>query len=317
MEKVLQLDGRRCAFESQESLVYIGANIYYWGKAEQRRLLLEGMRQWALDACLQGLADRFWYCPFDKRGPHLFVLFGTRSKAQDGTHDFLLGRISRYLAESPSRTIISLEEIQRRDSECRGKTLCAPDRIPGFATNNSFVLFLHAARDYPMSLSSGMAAEDDFWRRISDLTLWLLGELEHGNGKAAIRWLVAVSRSIERCGIEAADYWRFHVKCLLPKLRIDDAARRDIQETLSHTIGKHNDQVFSATWTEASTSEANVFDSDRLVQIALADDGRSLQQRFQLLRNVNHVALSQLGHTVHLHLPMVLFAWQRSLVQHS
>jgi hypothetical protein len=90
------------------------------------------------------------------------------------------------------------------------------------------------------------------------------------------------------------------------RLREDEAA---VLATLPTVVGERNRAVFGRVWDEAPPWPA----LERTVEIALADDGRTPEQKRKLLRNVNHNTLLQLGQPVLHHVPLILYAWQRNL----
>jgi hypothetical protein len=296
-------------------MTHLGACVYYWGDQEQNRLLLDGVRPWALEARRCGLAERLWYCRFDARGPHVFALFATAAESRAALGAFLSSHIQGFLSNSPSAAVLSPDELQRRHEDCRGKALCAEHREPGFAPNNSFSLFDHDPSGYPLQLSAAMRAADEFWWRTGELTLWTLDQLEGGRGQAAaVRWLAAMHAALQRRRLPAEEYWRMHASTLIPSL----AARLEAEgqaalDSVTRAIGERNREAFSRIWNDPGAEGRLGFDVDGIVGPVVADDGRAVRERFDVLREVNHCVLSQLGHKVRLHIPMVLFAWQRSL----
>lgn len=293
---------------------HLGVNIYYWGAAEQRRLLLGVLRPCALDARRQGITRRFWYCCFDARGPHIFALFTTAGE-QARLRDLLERRLQAFLQETPSRAALGLGELERRHAECRGKTLSAADRGDDLAANNSYVFFSQPGGGYPLWMDSGMSAADEFWRQLDDLTFWTLEHLERGSHPAmAIHWLAAVDHALHRLGQPAEAYWRFHAETLLPALSERLAIHGDeVLVSLPGVLSERNHWSFSKAWNEEGEFSLG-FDVDRMIEVVMRDDGRSLRQRLRVLREVNHGTLGQLHQPVRFHVPLVLYAWQRNLV---
>lgn len=293
-------------------MVQVGACVYCWGEQEQRRLLLDGLRPWAREALADGLALRFWYCRFDARGPHVLVLFATTAARREPLAAFLEDRIGDFLRRSPSAAPLEREVQLRRHHECRGKALCGEHLRPGLADNNTFALFDHPDDGYPFALSAGISARDEFWRRVGDATQWALEQLARGQTHtSALRVLAGVDGVLRRRRLPAQAYWRFHASTLLPGLleRLTTQPL-ELHAWLPRAIGARNLQAFERLWPEISTTDAAVAEAAAVA--ALADDGRPLQPRFALLRELNHNLLAQLGHAVRLHIPMVLYAWQRS-----
>ena len=294
---------------------HLGINIYYWGTSEQRHLLLEGVRPWAVEAREKGLAESFWHCRFDARGPHIFALFKTSATARDRLQELLSQRLSTFLERSPSRAILAADELERRHAECRGKALCRVDGADGIAANNTFVLFDHEADGYPLWLDRGMAQAGAFWRQLDALSFWTLARLEQGEASAAsVRWLAAVGGGLSRRGLPAAEYWRLHATTLIPSLAGRWETEPDaLLASLAGAVSERNRLNFARIWDRAGAAAGEGFDIDPLIEAVTADDGRTLEQRFRVLREVNHTTLAQLEQPVALHIPMVLYAWQQSL----
>jgi len=294
---------------------YVGANIYYWGKQEQRQLLLEGVRAWALEARNRGLSNSLWYCHFDARSPHVFVLFGAGPETRAALKSYLQTEIGMFLLSRPSTAVLSAEELERRHEECRGKSLCAADREEGLVDNNSYFVFDHEPGAYPMWLSDGMAGKREFWNSMDRLTFWALQQLHEGNGeKAAIRWLAAVDQAMHRLGVRNSDYWAFHAGTLIPSLRQRlETCPEEVEAKLPQVLTKQNRELFSGVWNQIKDGGGIGFDVDSFVQLVLAKDGRKPELCFQVLREANHTLLQQLGQAVKLHIPIILFAWQINL----
>ena len=291
---------------------HIGVNVYFWGDAEPRRLLVDGLRPWALEAFQEGLARRFWYCPFDARGPHVFAIFAlgeTGEEERARLREFLAARVDAFLRESPSLAAPDPGELEQRHAECRGKFMCNADREEGLAPNNSFILFDQEPDGYPWSMSSGIAAADDLCQLLSDLSFWCLSQLERGSQTpAAIRWLAAVDRALARHGQSAADSWELHATTLvLPLAERLKSQRDEVLSSLPAAVSERNRQVFSRLWQDAGSDSLMEAHADRLVEIVTAE------RRFRTLRDVNHGILGQLGQPVMFHIPLVLYAWQRNL----
>jgi hypothetical protein len=292
-------------------MVYIGANIYYWGESEQDRLLLDGLRRWALEVRRRRLARFFWFSRFDARGPHIFALFSASRRSEAKLRAFLEGEIRRFCLASPSSVALSANELERCHHECRGKFLCAPDRIEGLAPNNSFVVFRHEADGYPLWLGSGMNTAGKFWSRMDALTFWTLEKLAAGSLRAtAVRWLAAVDRSLGCAGLAGEAYWRYHAASLIPALKQrSEATPYEMSGLLRRAIGDFNWNAFSRLWSEPDLD----FDVAGLVKLIACNGSRTARQRLQVLREVTHVVLGRLVQNVENQIPMVLYAWQRRL----
>jgi hypothetical protein len=295
-------------------MVYVGVNIYYWGTVEQQQFILAALRPCALEARTRNWAYHFWYCRFDARGPHIFAVFAIEEEDRNRLESFLNKQIQAFFAQSPSQANLSVEELQRRHEACRGKTLCSVDGREGLAENNSFQVFHPQPDDYPLWLSSGMTTADQFWLRLDALVFWSFQYLEQGGLRAAVRWLAAVDNSLKCAGFPAERYWRFHASTLLPSLpdNIHGKTAQQIITVIQNALTMKHRTVFSRLWDHGGQLSQD-FDMDALMQCILAADGRTLDWRFRVLREVNHTLLGQLGHRVSLHIPMILYAWQRNL----
>jgi hypothetical protein len=297
-------------------MVYVGINIYFWGESEQRRLLLTGLQPWARASRASGLAEGFWYCQFDARGPHIFALFTTKSENREALVEYLRDQVRAFLLRAPSTETPDLGVLLRRHSECRGKILCAPDRGDDIAPNNSFALFDHEVDGYPLWMSSGMESAAEFWQLQDRLTFWVLANLENGTQRvAAIGWLAAVGRVLGTLTVPAEEYWQNHALTLIPALA--DRLKEQHHATemlpwLTAALGETNIHNLRVAW---AAQVRLGFDVERLVRLILADDGRSIDQRLHVLREINHITLIQLDQPVRLHIPLVLYAWKRELLQ--
>jgi hypothetical protein len=297
-------------------MICLGANIYYWGRTEQNDLLLRGVRPWAIEARSRDLAQRLWYCRFDARGPHLFVLLtASNREALDELRRLLESHIREFLLHSPSTAELTVEEIERRHRECRGKALCHADRMEHLAANNSFEIFEHEPDEYPLWLSSGMAAAESFWNRLDEITFWTFRYLDNGSATTAIRWLAMIDHSLQQRALPREFYWRYHASTLIPALdqRLEGQSREEVKSMLQQTLAEKHTGIFSRVWFQEGTDAGLDIDVDGVVEPVVADDGRTLERRFGVLREVNHMVLGQLGQPVNVQIPMVLYAWQRSL----
>jgi hypothetical protein len=293
-------------------MLHVGINVYFQGDAEQRRLLLDGVRAWALAARAGGLSDAFWFCSFDARGPHVFAIFATTAEKREALLALLEERASAFLRESPSTAALPDEEVLRRHEECRGKALCSADEEEGIAENNTFRLFDHAPDRYPLWVASGLADPAAYWREVDRIAFWALERREEGSGTAAaVRWLAAVDRALDRLGVPADEYWRRHASTLIPALAERLQSEEDeVLASLPGAVGERNLRAFESLWGESPAHDAL---AGPAVEMLLGDAGRSQARRLGLLRELNHNVLSQLGQPVRAHIPLVLFAWQRKL----
>jgi hypothetical protein len=289
-------------------MLHVGINVYFWGDAEQRRLVLDGVRRWALEARAQGLSDAFWFCRFDARGPHVFALFATTAENRERLRAFLGARAEAFLRDAPSTVELGEGELRERFAQCRGKVLCAADAGSDLAPNNSFVLFDQEPHRYPLWMGAGMADPGELWRAADAVALWALERVEEGSGqRAAMRWIAAVDHALQRLAVPAEEYWRMHAATLIPAL----AARLETEEhevlaSLPAAVGERNGQVFTAAWSDPVPGIA-----DHAVELVMTQSPAA--QRFAVLRELNHTVLNQLGQPVRVHIPLVLHAWRCNL----
>jgi hypothetical protein len=289
--------------------MYLGCNVYYWGEREQNRLLAECLGPLASRLKTEHLCRRFWFDRFDARGPHLFLLFGTEPATRQALTTQVTETLSSYLAASPSQTNLSPTELAARHQACRGKTLCTADRQPEPADNNTFVLFEHGPRHYPFSLSLGLPQEEQLWQSVEDLTFWVIRQLasKGAASDAAIAFVAALDGALRARG-EATDYWRYHAGTLLPGLADRLRADGTPADLYQRLVSEKNAQVFLQRWQRPSALP----DPRPLLELIDSDPGRTPRQRHELLREIVHTTLQQLGLLVSQQIPLLLFAETRS-----
>ncbi len=296
--------------------VYFGTNIYYWGAAEQNHLLLHGVRTWARYARENGLAQGFWYFRFDTRGPHLFLLFTTTTVAEPALRHYLEKQIAEFLKNQPSTDPLSQKDIERRHTECRGKGFNVADFEPGFAENNTFAAFRHDSAYYPLKFTNGMPLADELWHRLDEIAFWAIDQLEGSPAATAIRWLAAVDQALHRGGFAAEAYWRFHACTLLLPLRDRLAANEaEVIEMVPRLVSENNRKIFSAAWEQVARENCPGVDVDGLVALIMHDADRTQEQRFLILREINHAVMAQFGQWVKFQIPIIVYAWSRNLPQ--
>lgn len=290
----------------------IGFNVYYWGHKEQQHLLKDGLGQWAKEARERGWLRRLWFCPYDARSPHVFAIFSAADTNGNEVRHYLQDRIQSFIAQNPSQAQLTSQEISDRHRGCRGRTMNSADREAGPALNNSFRIFEHAPSDYPFWLSSRVRDADEFWERLDLVCFWALEQAGGDVTRAAIRWLAAVDRSLAKQNVARADYWRYHAGSLL--LGLEESVRKQqypVAEWLHKAVPERNRQVLSALWSESENRPP--LDVDGLVHLILSHSGSTLEQKFSVLRSVNHFAFLQLGQIGLQEIPIILYAWQRNL----
>ncbi|MFS8065627.1 MAG: hypothetical protein ACMG6S_04565 [Byssovorax sp.] len=292
--------------------MYLGCNVYFWGEREQDRLLAECVKPLAAGAGLRLLCARF-----DARGPHVMMLFRATPATDGEARARIAAAVEEYLARSPSLASPSAEELEARHVACLGKALCSADRAPGLAPNNSLVLFEHTEQDYPFNLAHDVEARDELWRLREEVVLRALGQLgatSRGSvTAAAVRWMAALDRGVRAAGEPSAPHWRYMAGRVLVGLTERADAEEPTAAKLFSIIGEKNRQALSRIWREGETEAES--DLQELVRIVLADDGRVLERRRALLRDLVHTTLILLGLTVQQQAPLLLFAWASASAQ--
>lgn len=291
-------------------MAHLALNVYFWGDSEVDRLLADCLGAAARELGDDGLLHRFWFTVFDARGPHVIAVLTALDDAVAHVQQRLGARLDRYLAEHPSTVALTAEELERRHSGCRGKQLSAIDAEPGFAPNNSYRIVAHPADGYPFNRSTGVATQDELWEIVQEVVFWAIDQRRARTATAAaVRWIGWIDRMLARAGADPAEFWRHHATTLL--VHLDERLHEDEAAVLAAiaAVGERNRAVFERLWDDGPRPSA----CERLVEIVLADDGRTAEQKRRLLRDINHCTLAQLGQPVARHIPLVLYAWQRNL----
>ncbi|HEY0015539.1 MAG TPA: lantibiotic dehydratase C-terminal domain-containing protein [Longimicrobium sp.] len=292
-------------------MTHTALHVYFWGEAETSRLLTECLGPAARELRKSGLLDRFWFTVFDTRGPHIVAILSSTAAASGAVRQLVGARLERYLTEHPSTAQLTMQEIEQRHAECRGKQISAIDAEPGFAPNNSYRMAPHPSDGYPFTRSAGIAAEDDLWRTVQDVVFWAIDQRQAGTTTfAAVQWIGWMDRALVRAGADPVEFWRYHAQTLL--IPLEARLREDASTVLANLPGavrERNRVLFDRIWAEPSQSPL----CEQLVEIVLVNDGRTAEQKQQLLRDINHCTLAQLGQPVLHHIPLVLYAWQRNL----
>lgn len=292
---------------------HLGIVVYAWGALAQDQLLLECLGPAAGELCRRGVARRFWFDRYDARGPHLFAMLTAPPEAREEIAATLASRLAAHLAAHPSTAEISPERLSWLHGETRGRRQCEPDGRPGVAPNNSFEIFEHPERGYPFHLSAGLPDEAEIWSLVADLSSWTIGQLAARPGSpamaAARRWTASMSRELQRAGARPADYWRYHAGSLLPGLLEGVSPDEEASVLDALSSGLHAARPsFDQAWREAATKGPVWPGLPRLVQLATTANPAST---WALLREIDHVALKQLGLPVALHVPLALQTWRK------
>lgn len=308
------LHGRLTGSPSPGKMIHLGVNIYVSGHFQKDRLLVECIGPVAREVRRRGSLVRFWFDRFDARGPHIFAVLTIPAEIQRAVTMLLSTRITRHLATCPASDDLDPTELAARHAACQGKTLCEPDRYPGFAASDSFVIFEHESDGYPFCLSMGAADTDALWTLVSDLSLWAIDRLGATTDRleTAVHWVATVDRAL---GSHAAseDYWRFHAKALLPTLEGHLEKNADATlASLRRTMRTVDSQALLRAWPETRSLGRTWPGVDQLVRtVRDGGHGWSAERSWRLLFALNHGTLKQLGLPVAHHVPLILVAWLR------
>lgn len=300
----------------------LALNIYCWDTNAQNRLLAEVMAPWVQEQGLAGQLELFLFDRFDARGPHLFFILGAADEATlDRFGEETGERIARFLKDSPSPSFMSQEEVQARHDACRGKTLCALDRLDGLAANNTYLLAAHTSQDYPFRLWSDLTHAEAFLRAFGAQSIWAMGEVAGRSGGLAmgpgLRWLASVDRMLHRAGLDPEAYWRYHVGTLVPSV-VDELKRSSpavVAANLAPLISANNAKTFARVW---ELLEKDVPEDPRAIRLVeLLATERSRDRLQVALREAIHLTLKQLGFHLSLQVPMVVYTWRQCFEQQT
>jgi hypothetical protein len=295
-------------------MIQIGLTVYHWGQRPQDRLLADCLGPLACELRQEGLLRRFWFDRFDARGPHVFAVLTSPLDAAPEVRRRAAERVETHLARHPCTEALSQHEIEQRHRECRGRAQSEVDREEGLAANNSYRLFEHAPRGYPFRLSEGVPGEVELWDLLTDQALRSIGHLAAGGGAAAFaaRWIAGVDASLRARVPDPAAYWRHHAGTLF--LNLDEmlaAGEERVLPWLLARIGARNRQAFAGVWADAAAGSP----PEILRLVELATEAPGPRGDWALLREVDHFTLKQVGLPVALHIPLVLFAWERNRLE--
>ncbi|MCU1255625.1 MAG: hypothetical protein JWM83_1924 [Candidatus Angelobacter sp.] len=221
--------------------------------------------------------------------------------------------INDFIGRFPSRCSISHEELEKRHHSCRGRAMSQIDRMASIAENNSFTIFGQRSDEYPFTMGAGMAGPDEFWTRMDSLAFWTLEHLHEDSAGTSIRWLVEVDRSLDRLNAPARDYWCLHTASLLAPTEKDWLTwGKKTGPSIRSVLSRQNEETFSTFWNDSGASIPD-FDVNGLIAAVMSETCLSLERRFRVLREINHLVLGQLGLLCKFEIPVVVHAWQRRL----
>jgi Lantibiotic biosynthesis dehydratase C-term len=294
---------------------HLGLVVYLWGREEQSRLVMDCLAPAVRELRQAGLTH-FWFNRFDARGPHVFALFTLPAGEATRAEQLLAGRLEPYLGANPGRQELTGDDLAQRHRACRGATLCAVDAQPGFGERDSFHLFTHPPDGYPFSIGRGPRDAEALWNLLDDLTGWAVAQLAKNPDApatdAGAALLAALAEALARRHATPEDYWRYHASTLLRRLGglPDRHSRDEILGRLSRALGENNEARLAAAWAASGPPWPA---TPRLAELIVEEGGSGSIQPWVVLREIVHVALRQLAIPVRLELPLVLYAWKRSL----
>jgi hypothetical protein len=288
---------------------------YSWGMIEQSHMIATCLAPAVADLREQGLR-RFWFDRFDARGPHVFALFTVPAERFEAARAFVAERLAAYLADYPSRTELSADELAARHRACRGKALCEIDAEEGIAPNNTMRLCEQPGDRYPFSLGRGLAEPDRLWDLLDDSTAWVVDQLSTeaaaAPARAAAGWLAALFYALPRSFAEPHAYWRHHAASVIPRLE-SPADDSETVRRLTQALGESNEAALTKVWERARTEPPPWQGLPELVELVAGARDPGGAGPLELLREIVHVTLKQLGVPIRIQRTMLLFAWRESL----
>jgi Lantibiotic biosynthesis dehydratase C-term len=288
----------------------LGLAVYCWDRSDQDKLVANWLGPMVEQLDRLDLVESLWFDRFDVRGPHLSVVLATAGDLQPIAEQ-VRSSLSGYLARWPSANGLTEHQLRDRHEACRGRQQGPADRLPGFAANNTFEIYEHPEDDFPFGLGRGYSADRPFWAAVDAISRSNIGALKKNTPtptRDAIRLVAELHKALSSEGRDAEGFWRHHSASLLPGLK----RRLDIEELsassdVSGWIGETNRARF-----------APIFDGVRRAEVgprtlAALAPGEDRGGDWHLLREVVHSLTKQLGLPVVLEIPLILFAWSRSL----
>jgi hypothetical protein len=295
--------------------------VYRWGWRFQDHFLKVWLEPTVAELKRERVIRAFWFDRFDTRGPHLSVVLTLADASFSEAAERVLPSLMQYLAAFPSTDPLSQDEVADLHEACRGKMQSEADRLPGLAENDTFLTYEHPSWDFPFSLSQGLSDEEELWTLVDDLSERSIAELATDRptpARAAVRFVAAADLALQSAGLDAADYWRYHASTLLLPLKQRLVAEEErVLADLPTWIGEGNRKRFEPIFDEIATADEVWPHLSRLVEIASSRDDSQPGGRWALLREIHHSTLKQLGLGVALHIPLILSAWNRSLMRGS
>jgi len=158
---------------------------------------------------------------------------------------------------------------------------------------------------------------EELWRILNDSAFWVIDQLAaypDAAVRTAVAWIASIDHQLRLAGADAEDYWHYHLITLVhsfkSRLNASDAL---VVSGVEKAIGERNRRLFSAAWGKVEEIGPCWKTLPRLVEIALAGRDADPRGPWMLQREIDHFTLKQLGLSHQLHIPLILFAWHRSL----
>lgn len=301
---------------------HLAGVFYRWGLDEQSCLLVRALAPGVAELRRRKALSAFWFDRFDARGPHLMAVLTVQPGAEDDVRELLARHAGEHFEASPVTVDLTAEELERRHAGCGGKTLCAIDAEPGFGAAGSVRWCPHGAGDYPLRRLAGLAVPDQAWRLWDRLTAWTIGRLEEvlaagaEEGEevrraAAVGWLAALGRELEAADGDAEPYWRHHARSVVPGLS-PPASRVELAARLDRALGATRG-LLDPLWERGLDGAAAWSDLPELLECLRPAAPQGGATHLELLRELSHVTLKQLGLPIHRQRALLLYGWRRAL----
>jgi hypothetical protein len=303
--------------------IHLGVNVYAWSQESQNRLLVGWLAPLVEQLRAEPARARFWFDRFNARGPHLIVLFTIPADVRKSVARTVAAGLDDWTTASTADRPLGgsgVDEAERFHQAVRGAVMCEADREEGLAEEGSYRLFEQPADEYPFHLTGALPpwVADELWMRVDELSLWTIGCIalnrERPPMATAIRWLASFEQELRRQDSRAESFWRFYAGTLLfglPRRIADD--EEGVLRALPRAVGTKNGGVFARIWDEMAGERGFGPDLAMLVQTLLAAAERLPKAAWALPRELVHWTLKQLCLPVDAEIPLILYAWWRSL----
>jgi hypothetical protein len=302
------------AFPGGGGMGHLALNVYVWGDAEQDRVAVEALAP-ALRALREdGALRRVWVHRFDVRGPHLMAVLGGPLDRMDEVQARLSAALDAYLSAAPSEVVLDADTLRRRHDDCRGRALNPVDAREGFAPNNTYAF---AAQDpaeaYVFRAAQGVDAAA-LEPLLADLALWSVGRLRAGSSTGtAVAWMAGLTNALRGAGLEPEGFWRYYASTLLMRgtERIL-AADPEVVAGLPNLIGEPNLAALGGAWSAAEDAPPPWPGAPALAALVAASSASPVE-RHGFVRELCHAVFAQLNLHVRIRIPLVLYAWHRTI----